>query len=211
MKAQFLLPLLLSAASLTAADSQPADGWIQIFDGKSLQGWKVNESPESFRIQDGELVAHGNRSHLFYDGPVANHDFKNFELKAEIKTLPGSNSGVYFHTEFQPDGWPSKGYEIQVNNTHKDPKKTAGIYGIQDNFTAPAQDGEWFTLYIRVEGKRILTKVNDKVISDYTEEENPTRPAQFKNRLLSHGTFAIQGHDPQSEVHYRSISVRPLP
>jgi hypothetical protein len=98
-----------------------------------------------------------------------------------------------------------------VNNTHKDPKKTAGVYGIQDNFTAPAKDNEWFTMEIKVEGKHIVTKVNGKVISDYTEEENAKRPEQFKGRLIDHGTIAIQGHDPGSEVHYRSILIKPLP
>lgn len=195
--------------SLFAADSK--DAWVSLFDGKSLEGWKANEKPETFSVKDGEIVVKGERSHLFYVGPVNGHDFKNFEFKAEIMTKPNANSGVYFHTEFQPGGWPAKGYEIQVNNTHADPKKTAGIYDIQDNFTAPAKDNEWFTLYIKVEGKRIVTKVNDKVISDYTEEENVKRPSNHAERVISHGTFALQGHDPGSEIHYRNIFVKPLP
>jgi hypothetical protein len=209
MKA-LILPFIAITASMStiAADT---DGWIPLFDGKSLDGWKANETPGTFTLKDGILVVKGNRSHLFYDGPVQNHDFKNFQLKAEILAKPGANSGIYFHTAFQDSGWPSKGYEIQVNNTHKDPKKTAGVYGILDNFTAPAQDNEWFTMEIKVEGKRIVTMVNGKVISDYTEEENAKRPEQFKGRLLDHGTIAIQGHDPESEVHYKSILIKPLP
>lgn len=206
--------LLLTAAlatSLLASSFAAEDGWISLFDGKTLNGWKANDKPGTFKVENGELVVFGERSHLFYDGPVANHDFKNFEFKAEVMTKPGANSGLYLHTAYQDTGWPAKGYEIQVNNTHKDPKKTAGVYGIKDNFTAPAKDGEWFTIYVKVEGKRILTKVNDQVISDYTEEENPQRPPQFKERLLTSGTFAIQGHDPASEVHYRNIFVKPLP
>jgi hypothetical protein len=208
MKRSLLVALLALSIPAFAADS---DGWIPLFNGKSLEGWKPNENPETFKVENGELVVKGERSHLFYVGPVQNHTFKNFELKAEIMTKPGANSGVYFHTEFQEGGWPSKGYEIQVNNTHKDPKKTAGIYGIKDNFEAPAKDNEWFTMTVRVEGRRIVTKVNDKVISDYTEEENAKRDGQFKGRLLAHGTIAIQGHDPGSEVRYRSIAIKPLP
>jgi hypothetical protein len=208
MKRLFLLSLFACALPLLAADQGE---WSSLFDGKSLEGWKASDEPGTFSVADGELIVKGPRSHLFYDGPVNGHDFKNFELRAEILTKPGANSGVYFHTEFQPTGWPAKGYEVQVNNTHKDPKKTAGLYNVQDNFEAPAKDDEWFTMTIRVEGKHIVTKVNDKVISDYTEEENPVRKPDQQLRLVSHGTFAIQGHDPGSEVHYRKIEVKPLP
>ena len=208
---KIILPLcaaLTLSMRLLAGDST---GWISLFDGKTLDGWKTNENPQTFSVKDGELVVLGDRSHLFYDGPVHDHAFKNFEFQADVLTKPGSNSGIYFHTTFQPTGWPEKGYEVQVNNTHKDPKKTAGIYAIQDNFVAPTKDDEWFTISIKVEGKRIVTKVNDKVISDYTEEEHPQRPKSFAGRLLSEGTFAIQGHDPGSEVHYKNLKVRPLP
>ena len=98
-----------------------------------------------------------------------------------------------------------------MNNTHKDPKKTAGIYNVQDNYTAPVKDDEWFTMEIKVEGKHIVTKVNGKVISDFTEATPPAPVKGMPGRLIDHGTIAIQGHDPSSEVHYRSIIIRPLP
>ncbi len=207
---KFLIPCL--ALSLAAVSSgEDKDGWFALFDGKSLDGWKANDKPGTFEVKDGLLIVHGERSHLFYDGPVHNHDFKNFELKAEILTKPGANSGVYFHTQFQESGWPAKGFEIQVNNTHKDPKKTAGVYAVQDNYTAPAKDDEWFTMEIKVEGKHIVTKVNGKVISDFTQPEDWTPPKGMPGRAIDHGTIAIQGHDPASEVHYKSILIKPLP
>jgi hypothetical protein len=204
----FLTFLSLGLSFAIAADES---GWVPLFDGKSLDGWKANDQPGTFSVANGEIIVHGPRSHLFYEGPVHNHDFTNFEFKADIMTKPGANSGVYFHTEYQPTGWPAKGYEVQVNNTHKDPKKTAGLYNVQDNYTAPVADNVWFTMYIKVEGKHVITKVNDKVISDYTEEPNPVRNPDQKLRLITHGTFALQGHDPGSEVHYKNILVKPLP
>ncbi|MBE7537244.1 MAG: DUF1080 domain-containing protein [Opitutaceae bacterium] len=207
------LMLTCSAAEnnkLTPAEKKA--GWRLLFDGTSLSGWRVSEEgPSTFSVSHGELIAFGPRSHLFYDGPVQNHDFRNFELKLDVKTFPKANSGVYFHTQWQAKGWPLKGYEIQVNNSHKDPKRTAGVYAIKDNYEAPAKDGEWFTLRIKVQGKRIETFVNDRPISDYTEEEHPERQPSYAGRLIDHGTFAIQGHDPESRVLYRNIKVRPLP
>jgi hypothetical protein len=124
-------------------------------------------------------------------------------------TFPGANSGFYFHTEFQESGFPNKGFEVQVNNTHKDPKKTAGLYNIKDNFEAPAKDEEWFKLEIIVQGKHVVTKVNDKVITDWTQEGDKG-PEKQPGRVIDHGTFAIQGHDPGSKVMYKDIEVKPL-
>ncbi len=206
-----LFALVAALLTLSQATEAASPKWITLFDGKSLKGWKASENPDTFQVKDGELVVKGPRAHLYYVGEVMNHNFTNFEFEAEIKTLPKANSGVYFHTLWQDGDWPRTGYEIQVNNSHGDPKRTAGLYAIDDNFDAPAKDGEWFTLSIKVEGKRIITKVNGKVIKDYTEPANPTRPKGMEKRLIAQGTFAIQGHDPGSEIHYRKIRVKPLP
>jgi hypothetical protein len=212
-----LLALLLAGGRTVAADAntltaaEKSAGWQLLFDGKTLNGWKASENPGVFSVQDGILVVFGKRSHLFYTGPVANAQFKNFELTLDIKTFPKANSGVYFHTEYQESGWPAKGYEVQVNNTHKDVRKGAGLYAIKDNLEAPAKDEEWYTMRIKVEGKRAQTFVNGKQIVDYTEEAKPERPEAMKGRLITSGTFAIQGHDPESKVMYRNIKVRVLP
>ena len=197
----------LAAATLPAQDK----GWVSLFDGKTLDGWKVGENAASFKVEDGAIVINGDRAHLYYVGTVGNHDFKNFEFKADVMTTPGSNSGIYFHTAYQEGGWPSKGYEVQVNNSHTDPKRTAGLYGVKDNMEAPAKDGEWFTMQIVVQGKHVTTSVNGKTIVDYTEPDNAERPADMKARLISSGTFALQGHDPKSKVFVKNIMVKPLP
>lgn len=180
------------------------EGWIKLFDG-TMKGWKVGNNASSFRIEDGQLIANGPCAHLFYDGPVCDHNFKNFHLKVELMTQPKANSGIYFHTQYQETSWPKIGYECQVNNTHSDPKKTAGLYNVKDVFVAPAKDGEWFTQEIIVQGKHIITKVNGKTLVDYTEPNDVTG-----DRKLTSGTFAIQAHDPVSKVIYKSIEVKPL-
>jgi hypothetical protein len=206
-----VLPFVSAAEPNTLTPAESAAGWHLLFDGKSLDGWKASEQPGTFSIADGQMVVNGPRSHLFYTGPVADHDFKNFELSVDVLTKPKANSGVYFHTEWQDAGWPAKGYEVQVNNTHKDPKRTAGLYGIKDNFDVVAQDDVWFTLNIKVEGRHITVSVDGKIISDFTEPEGWTPPANFAGRRLTRGTFALQGHDPESIVHYRNLKVRVLP
>jgi hypothetical protein len=178
------------------------DGWISLFNGKSLAGWKASEHPGTFTVKDGQIVVFGDRAHLFYEGDVNNHSFKNFEFKMQVMTTPGSNSGIFIHTAYQEEGWPSKGYEIQVNNTHTDWRKTGSIYAVQDVKEAPAKDNEWFTEHIIVKGKTITVKINDKVINEYTEGENGR---------LSTGTVALQGHDPKSKVFYKDVMIKVLP
>jgi len=166
----------LSFAPSQAADSQASDsdGWISLFDGKSLDGWRNNEHEEAVRVEDGAIVVGGaERSHPFYDGPVENHDFKDFELKLEVMTEPGSNSGVYVHTKYEDEGWPSKGYEAQVNNSQEDWRRTGSLYAIEDVREAKAKDNEWFEYDITVRGKRIILKVNGETTVDYPEPENP--------------------------------------
>lgn len=187
------------------------DGWISIFDGETLNGWTASENPETFSVQDGMIVVDGPRAHLYYTGDVGNHDFKNFEWKAEIMTMPGANSGMYIHTEFQEDGWPAKGYEVQVNNTHGDRRKTGGLYAVADVMDdAPAKDNEWFTQHIIVKDNQITIKVNGETTVEYTEPADLMREEGMAGRVLSSGTIAIQGHDPESVIHYRNVMVKVL-
>ncbi|HTV03425.1 MAG TPA: DUF1080 domain-containing protein [Luteitalea sp.] len=191
---------------------QAQDGWVSLFDGKTLDGWKVGENASTFSVQDGAIVVFGPRAHLYYQGPVQNHAFTNFEWKADVMTFPGSNSGMYFHTEYMDGGWPQKGYEVQVNNSHTDPIRTGSLYNIVNVMnTAPAKDNEWFTQQITVQGKKVTIRVNGKTTVEYTEPEGVTRPADMAGRLISKGTFALQGHDPKSRAQYKNIMVKPLP
>ncbi|MEP6925991.1 MAG: DUF1080 domain-containing protein [Ginsengibacter sp.] len=190
---------------------ESADKWISLFDGKSIKDWKVGANAGTFKVQDGMIVVNGETAHLFYDGDIQGHNFKNFEFKADVMTTPGSNSGIYFHTTYQDSGWPAKGYEVQVNNSHTDWRRTGGLYSIEDVKEIFVKDNVWFTEYIKVQGKRVIVKLNEKTVVDYTEPSNVQRPADMAGRVISNGTFALQGHDPKSKVYFKNIMVKPLP
>jgi 3-keto-disaccharide hydrolase len=201
-------------AGQAAARSQAkpdAEGFYTLFDGKSLDGWKADERPQTFKVEDGNIVVNGERAHLFYMGPVNNHDFKDFHFKAEVMTFPNSNSGIYFHSKPQGGGFPNQGFECQVNNTYKaDPKKTGGLYGVKDVMnTAPVGDNEWFTYDIIVKGNHVEIKINGKTTADWTQPAD-WKTGEFNGRKIGHGTFALQGHDPGSKVMFRNIKVKPL-
>lgn len=203
--------LAVDLAPNTLSPEEAAAGWQLLFDGHTLDGWRASDAPGTFSVKDGAIVVRGPRSHLFYVGPVQQHDFRNFELKVDVQTFPKANSGVYFHTRWQEVGWPERGYEVQVNNSHGDPSRTGGLWGVQDFPRVIAPDGSWFTLTIQVQGKHVTTYVGTEKTADYTEEQPLVRRKGLEQRYLASGTFALQGHDPESEVHFRSIKVRPLP
>ena len=204
----FVVGVVLSAVPAYAGDTD-RDGWATIFDGNSLHGWKASEHPESWKIENGAFVCHGERSHLFYVGEEK--PFVNFEFQCDAKTTPGSNAGIYFHTKYQDVGWPKYGYECQVNISHKDPIKSGSLYGTVNVSNPPAKDNEWYTTHIKVEGRHVIVKVNDKVVVDYTEPENKAPFSDQFERRLGSGTFAFQAHDPASIVSFKNIKVKRLP
>lgn len=206
---------LLWSVDKLGADGEPLpgygprnEGWVQIFDGKSLDGWKASENKDSFSVEDGKIVVDGPRSHLFYEGSVADGgNFTDFEFKADVFTYPEANSGIFIHTRYQENGWPSVGYEAQVNATHGDPRKTGSLYAVKDVMhNAPHADKEWYTYHIRVMGDHITFKINGETVLDYVEN-----PADIKgDRKLSSGTIALQAHDPESRIYFKNVYVRPI-
>ena len=186
--------------SLSKAEAK--DGWMLLFNGKDLTGWKVDKwNPDCFSIEEGAIKCKAKPSMLYYDGE--GKDLKNFHFIADVMTLPGANSGVFFHTTYQDKGWP-RGHEAQVNQTHLDPVKTGSIYIVAKHLEAPAKNKEWFRYEIIVKGDKITTVVDGKTVVEYTEPAE----AKGKRRSLSSGTIALQAHDPGSVVFYKNIKVK---
>jgi hypothetical protein len=210
MQKNLLFPLALSSLIIAshswAADVEP--GFTSLADGKSFNGWKpAEENKDTWKIEDGAFVAHGNRCHLFYVGDQA--PFKNFDLKVDVMTEPNSNGGIYFHTKYQERDWPRAGFECQVNNTHSDWIKTASLYGLVNIAQSPAQDNKWWTQEIIVKGNSVTVLIDGKRVFEYNEPAG-AQPGKDFARKLSEGTFALQGHDPKSVVRYKNIRVKRL-
>jgi 6-phosphogluconolactonase (cycloisomerase 2 family) len=222
MHARFILLrpgrlLLLAFAFCPAFLAAAEGGWVSMFDGRSLDGWRAAENPDSFQVVDGAIACDGPRAHLFYTGSEGRAAFQNFEFEAEVMARPGANSGLFFHTAWQDSGWPNQGYEIQVNNSqpthggYHEFKKTGSLYAVRNLYKSPVRDDEWFKVRLVVRGKRVTVHLNDQLVVDYTEPANPVRTPNRQGRRLGRGTFAIQCHDPGSQAFYRNLRVRPLP
>jgi len=199
-----LLSAVVASALVMTASAEPEEGFTSIFDGKTLDGWKIGGEPANIKVEDGAIVANGNCTHAFYMGKDGKAKYKDFELRADIMAKPNSNGGFFIHTDFQDKGWPAKGYEVQVNNTQSDWRKSGGLYGVVDN-KEPFEDNTWMKYVIRVEKGKITVSINGKdLVKDYVPEEG-------KSKLQAEGgTFAIQAHDPGSTTLYKNIRVKKL-
>lgn len=194
---------VLCMTSSMQADEKPAaeteDGWVSLFNGKDFSGWKISDDGK-WRIEDGSIVANGPRSHLFTE-----QQFKDFEFKADVMTTPGSNAGIYFHTKYQETGWPDLGHEVQVNVSHRDPVKSGSLYNVVKLFDPPVKDNEWYETHIIVKGQNVTVKLNGEIMYTFVE------PAGLEvGRKISHGSFALQAHDPKSVVYFKNLRVKSL-
>ncbi|MFA5326871.1 MAG: family 16 glycoside hydrolase [Prolixibacteraceae bacterium] len=215
-KIKIYLLFILGVAVLASCQKNEAD-WTELFNGKDLSGWTANENPVSFKVEDGVIVARGPISHLFYTGDFKKGVFRNFELKAMVKTEPNSNSGIIFHTQEQEYGPLLRGYEVQIDNSYERPgdfqelKKTGSLYGIRNVYYQTVKDNEWFELYVKVVENRCQIWVNGNEVVDYIQPDDPYRPHNDKMKVFSAGRIALQCHDEESKVYFKSIQVKPLP
>jgi hypothetical protein len=189
------LALLQGAADDRKSDTKTEEkGWVQLFNGKDLTGWKTHpRSPGKWRVEGGVLIGSGNASHLFSE----RGDYENFRYRVEAMINDGGNSGQYFRTEFGP-GFP-KGYEAQINSTHSDPQRTGSLWGIVQVNKQLHKPDVWFTQEVIADGDHIIIKVDGEKVVD-------THDTKFKK-----GHFALQQHDPKSVVKFRKIEVMELP
>ena len=221
--ATLLLVLGILAAAQTVAfaqltDEMKNDGWVSIFDGKTLEGWKSNETTEGWKVEDGSIVGFGNRNHLYFM-----QEYQNFELKIDVKINKGGNSGVYIKSQWQDANWPTTGFEMQVNSSQSDPQKTGTLYNIIKIYKAPHGDDEWFTYHLTCRGNTLDVRVNGELLYTYVEpgraqgagrqggqgDQAPAITEQNK-RISQRGHIALQQHDPGSTPSFKNIFVKKL-
>jgi hypothetical protein len=180
-----------------------ADGWVQLFNGKDIEGWKTFESkePKNWYVKDGILYSSGKQaSHLF----SPRDDYENFHFRIEAKISDKGNSGQYFRTKFGP-GYP-KGYEAQINSNYPDPQKTGSLYNFAKITEMLVKPDTWFTQEVIAKGNHIQILVDGKKVVDFVDEKN----------TYMKGHFALQQHGPAKggpdvQVAIKKMEVKELP
>ncbi len=215
MRNLILFLFIVTLFSVNACKQKvPVGEWQSMFDGETLKGWKTAaENPQSFVVEDGSIKCSGERSHLFYEG-----EYQNFEFETEVKTLPRANSGIYIHTKYQEEGYPTAGYEIQINNSHRGPSQkhperrlTGSIFNVRNVYYPMVKDNEWFKIRIKVVENFVEVFIDDVKVNEYTQPDKPWRWEGGEDRMLGKGTIALQSHDAGSTTFYKNLNIRSLP
>lgn len=198
-----------------------ADDWQPLFNGRDLTGWKANNNPESFQVVDGVLRIQApgqTRAHLFYVGERQEglEPFKDFELEATVRAEPNANGGIFVHTDMSTRDARlhlTRGYEVQLNSSAAEKRKTGSLYAIVDLDQSPVDETQWFTVRIVVRGRRITVSIDGQEVVDYTEPPDVERPKGRAGRLFSPegGAIALQAHDVGSVWYFKDIRVKRLP
>lgn len=198
------LGMLAFSSESVGGDKKKDEGWIQLFNGKDLTGFKTfdpKQLNESWHVKDGILLSKGKAvSHLFSE----KDDYENFHYRIEVKISDKGNSGQYFRTKFGP-GYP-KGYEAQINSNFPDPQKTGSLYNFAKITEMLVPPDTWFTQEVIANGNHIQIFVNGKKTVDFKDDKS----------TFTRGHFAIQQHGPAKggpdvQVALKKIEIKLLP
>jgi hypothetical protein len=204
-----VLWILLAAANVQASDAtRTKDGFVPMFDGKTLAGWKTTGN--WIVEKDGVISLHprpGERGWQRYDAYLTTaRKYKDFILDLEFKIKKKGNSGVFLRVG-DPKSQVKTGFEVQILDTHGKPKPgnhdCGGVIGAaapSKNMAKPA--GEWNRYIIICHGNRLKVELNGEQIIDLELDKSAV-----KDRPLE-GYIGFQ--DEAKRVWYRNIRIKEL-
>lgn len=214
--------LSLTAQTATSDNDKKSSGTIELFDGKTLEGWKKVNGTGKFKVEDGAIVGYGKniKGNTFLR---TEKEYDNFDITFEFKfdNLSG-NSGFMFRAAQKPgENGRVFGYQCEADN-----KKRAWTAGLYDEarrgwlfpkksqkfraqwFTEQGLEitnmSDWNTIRIRCNGNHIQSWLNGVKRIDFvdTDPQHDTRK----------GFFALQVHGGKScNVRWRNLRLTPIP
>ena len=219
------LPLIVTFAMPLAADDKPAASkeFVDLFDGKSLDGWVVKGGTATYRVEKKAIVGttvEGSKN-TFLSTP---RDYANFELTFEVKCDPELNSGVQIRShvykedtpqESKPDRIREKGevygYQCEISSNGNagkfwdEGRRTMWLDDAADDLgnDHPYKPGKWNRYRVLAEGDRVRCWINGVARGDFTDDRDATGFIGLQVHSIKKGTGPF-------EVRWRKIRLREL-
>ena len=192
-----------------------ASGWRDLFDGKTLSGWKIHSGRiDSWRVEGSSLVTSGSpRGWLFTE-----EEYSDFELRLEYKVSTNANSGISIRNPAPnvASGWndPShKGLEIQIVDDENPAAAswggfpTGSIFGVvTPSRRVTRATGEWNTMDIVVRGRQVVVSINDSLVVNANLDNYPGKVGQFPGLQRTSGFIGLQLY--ANQVEFRDIRIQ---
>jgi hypothetical protein len=194
---QFILLFASCWILISCGDSKKS----VLFDGSDMRGWQTKGGVE---LKEGLMILAGSNSSAILKGV----DYRDFDLRLRLRTVNGGKGSLGFHT----DGSPGKGYSVAINNDLNDPvwwRMTGSLLMVRNLTKSQAEDGDWFDMNVRVEGRAVSIKINDVPVVEYIEPLNPFRNETNKNKLLSSGSISLRS-EGEGRIEIENMSVEVL-
>lgn len=224
MKTQISIIALLAVLSVSltgsirAADAPPSDdGWVDLFDGKTLDGWTQRNGTATYRVEDGAIVgttAEGSPNSFL----CTNKDYGNFELVFDVKVDNALNSGVQIRSKTA--GGPTgrvNGPQVEIEASKPNGSLSGYVYGeaaggwmTPDALRKPHahfKNDQWNNYRVVANGPTIGTWINGRHVGDVTHDERFKTHAKGFIGLQVHG---IPGGAGPHEVSWKNIRIRPI-
>ncbi len=200
------LPGAAANATVPATTPGPAanDGFLPLFNGKDLTGWETHAAqPGDWQVKDGLLVGRSGLSYLY----SKRDDLQNVHVRVRARFSAGGNSGVFVRSTYgiKPGSNSPNGYEAAIEDGHGE-VGTGGLYAMADGAQrvksagSSFKAGEFFTLEVIAQGKKIEVKVNGWKTAEYTTE----------HAQRGGGCLALQCHNADTVIEFESIEIKPL-
>ena len=212
-RAAVVLVILAAAGLAPDAPREDETGFVPLFDGKTLSGWKrLGGKAEAWSVENGMLVSVGEGGGWL----GTERTYADFQMRFEFRMTPESNSGIYLRAPADVSHISRTGLEIQLlDETHP---KYAGIKpwqltGAIYHVAAPKPGhlkptGEWNSMEITAEGPHVTIRLNGAVVVDDRLDSHPELAAEHPGLRRVDGLFGVQSHN--GRVEFRGLRIKEL-
>ena len=180
-----------AAGANTLTPEELAEGWVLLFDGETLFGWKAT-TEANWEVADGVIsVSEGEPGLL-----LTTSQFGNYVLKVDFRSAPGTNSGVFLRTSPNPTDVTTRCYELNIADSGTNPYPT-GSFVKRQRAEGEHDSADWQTFQVTADGGRFLVELDGQLVLDYTDP-----------KPLGRGFIGLQLNS--GKVEFRNVKLKSL-